>query len=74
MATRCCHINTITVHPMQNETLIERLFSLSTWLCIQIDSDKSSLEESHGSARDKGGSLAWCLWAGGVTEVVEAQR
>lgn len=25
MATRCCHIRTITKHSMQNETLIEHL-------------------------------------------------
>lgn len=27
MANRCCHINTITEHSMQNDTLIERLWS-----------------------------------------------
>lgn len=39
MVTQCCHINAILKHSMQNETLIERLWSLSTSLRIQIGSD-----------------------------------
>lgn len=65
MATRCCHINMIVNHSMQNNALIERLSTLSAQFCIQIGSDKSSVEANRGSAKNKG-----C----GVTEVGRAER
>lgn len=54
---------------MQIEALIEQMQSLSASVCIQIGSDKPSVEAGQGSDQDKGWLLSCSLWASGMIEV-----